>query len=153
MPDAGRDIERLRAEHRDDLQMFRAVLDEHDSAAQRFGQFAVNVVSAPRLLKLEPTCTVLVVSSVPSIVRLPPPAKVFVSRVSVPVLPKSPVTVSDAVPTSASTLLALMVRLWIVAAWFRVTLPLVVSPIVTSESWSGTPALHLGASSQLPVAS
>ena len=28
----------LRAEHRDDLQIFGAVLDEHDSAAQRFGQ-------------------------------------------------------------------------------------------------------------------
>ena len=38
MPDAGRHIEGLRAEHRDDLQIFGAVLDEHDSAAQRFGQ-------------------------------------------------------------------------------------------------------------------
>ena len=38
MPDAGRHIDRLRAEHRDDLQIFGAVLDEHDSAAQRFGQ-------------------------------------------------------------------------------------------------------------------
>jgi hypothetical protein len=33
MPDAGRHIERLRTEHRDDLQIFSAVLDEHDSAA------------------------------------------------------------------------------------------------------------------------
>ena len=38
MPDAGRHIDRLRAKHRDDLQIFGAVLDEDDSAAQRFGQ-------------------------------------------------------------------------------------------------------------------
>jgi hypothetical protein len=38
MPDAGRHIERLRAEHRDDLQILCALVDEHDAAAQRFGQ-------------------------------------------------------------------------------------------------------------------
>jgi hypothetical protein len=37
MPDAGRHIEGLRAEHREDLQIFGAVPDERDSAAQRFG--------------------------------------------------------------------------------------------------------------------
>src|SRR3954471_11779852 len=34
MPDARRHLDRLRAEHRDDLQIFGAVLDEHDSPAQ-----------------------------------------------------------------------------------------------------------------------
>ena len=38
MTDAGRHIEGLRTEHRDDLQIFGTVLDEHDSAAQRIGQ-------------------------------------------------------------------------------------------------------------------
>jgi hypothetical protein len=38
MPDAGRHIEGLPAEHREDLQIFGAVPDERDSAAQRFGQ-------------------------------------------------------------------------------------------------------------------
>ena len=42
MPDTGRHIEGLRAEHRDDLQIFGAVLDEHNSAAQRFGQRRVD---------------------------------------------------------------------------------------------------------------
>jgi len=37
MPDAGRHIEGLRAEHREDLQIFGAVPDERDSTAQRFG--------------------------------------------------------------------------------------------------------------------
>jgi hypothetical protein len=38
MPDAGRHIERLRAEHGNDLEIFGAVVDERNSAAQRFGQ-------------------------------------------------------------------------------------------------------------------
>jgi hypothetical protein len=42
MPDAGRHIEGLRAEHREDLQIFGAVPDERDSAAQRFGQWRID---------------------------------------------------------------------------------------------------------------
>jgi hypothetical protein len=42
MPDAGRHIEGLRAEHREDLQIFGAVPDERDSAAQRFGQWCID---------------------------------------------------------------------------------------------------------------
>ena len=37
MPDAGRHIERLRAEHWDDLQIFGAVMEDYDAAAQRLG--------------------------------------------------------------------------------------------------------------------
>jgi hypothetical protein len=38
MPDARRHIERLRAEHGNDLEIFGAVVDERNSAAQRFGK-------------------------------------------------------------------------------------------------------------------
>jgi hypothetical protein len=40
--DGGRHLERLRAEHRDDQQIFGAVADKHDSAAQRFRQRRVD---------------------------------------------------------------------------------------------------------------
>src|SRR4051794_14970005 len=51
MPDAGRHIEGLRAEHGEDLQIFGAVPNERDSAAQRFGQWRID-----HELRLRLTC-------------------------------------------------------------------------------------------------
>ena len=52
MPDARRQIGGLRAEHWDDLKIFGAVLDERDSAAQRFGQRRIDHEFRRRLSSL-----------------------------------------------------------------------------------------------------
>jgi len=52
MPNAGRHIERLRAEHGNDLEIFGAVVDERNSAAQRFGQRRIDHEFRRRLSSL-----------------------------------------------------------------------------------------------------
>jgi hypothetical protein len=52
MPDAGRHIDGLRAKHRDDLEIFGAVVDERNSAAQRFRQRRVDHEFRRRLSSL-----------------------------------------------------------------------------------------------------